>query len=37
MKFATTFDELIAWQKAKSLGILIYTKVPQKLDLNYFN
>jgi len=37
MKFAKTFDELIAWQKAKSLGILIYAKVPQKPDFDYFN
>ncbi len=34
---ANKFEDLIAWQKAKNLGINVYLKVPQKKDLAYFD
>jgi len=34
---AKKFEDLIAWQKAKNLGVLIYTKVPQKPDYSFYD
>ncbi len=34
---AKTFEDLIAWQKAKQLGITIYLKVPQQKDYNFYD
>ena len=34
---AKTFEDLIAWQKAKQLGITIYLKVPKEKDYNFYD
>ena len=34
---AKTFEDLIAWQKAKQLGIAIYLKAPKEKDYNFYD
>lgn len=34
---ANKFEDLIAWQKAKNLGVNVYLNVPKKKDLAYFD
>ena len=34
---AKTFEDLIAWQKAKKLGVTIYLKVPKQKDYNFYD